>query len=244
MTGLVRAYFRLLAVQGAWSYERMNGIGLGYAAQPLLEDLKLSDPARHAEASVRSSEYFNSHPYLAGLALGALVRAEYDHLPGPQISRLRAALCSPLGALGDQLFWIGLVPALMGGVLIAAVFGRGLPALIVALVLYNVIRLITGGWALRRGLATGIRVAGALETSWLKRSITPVGLAAGLLVGLALPVVGHWLLTPAHRIEMAVGLAVMLLTLVGSWRLGSRLPFVPFAFAALLAAALYSWVGR
>ena len=30
--------------------------------------------------------------------------------PAPQIARLRTALCSPLGALGDELFWAGLVP--------------------------------------------------------------------------------------------------------------------------------------
>ena len=34
-------------------------------------------------------------------------------VPGAQIQRLRTALCSPLGALGDQLFWAGLVPVLM-----------------------------------------------------------------------------------------------------------------------------------
>ena len=35
-------------------------------------------------------------------------------MPGAQITRLRAALTSPLGALGDQLFWAGVVPAAMG----------------------------------------------------------------------------------------------------------------------------------
>jgi len=62
MTGVVRAFLRLLAVQGAWNYERMTGIGLGYAAEPMLDELKQADPARHAEASVRAAEYFNSHP--------------------------------------------------------------------------------------------------------------------------------------------------------------------------------------
>ncbi len=111
MNGGWRALLRLLAVQGTWNYERMLGVGMGYAAEPLLEDLKTVDPVRHSEAVVRSTEFFNCHPNLAGLALGAIARAEYEAMPGPQIVRLRTALCSPLGSLGDQLFWAGLVPA-------------------------------------------------------------------------------------------------------------------------------------
>ena len=82
MTGGWRALLRLFAVQGTWNYERMLGVGMGYAAEPLLEDLKTVDPVRHSEAVVRSTEFFNCHPNLAGLALGAVVRAEYDALPG------------------------------------------------------------------------------------------------------------------------------------------------------------------
>ena len=39
MSGAWRALLRLLAVQGTWNYERMLGVGMGYAAEPLLEDL-------------------------------------------------------------------------------------------------------------------------------------------------------------------------------------------------------------
>ena len=123
MNGGWRAWLRLFAVQGTWNYERMLGVGMGYAAEPLLEDLKTVDPVRHTEAVVRSAEFFNCHPNLAGLALGATARAEYDGVPGAQIARLRTALCSPLGALGDQLFWAGLVPLLVGAALVGIVLG-------------------------------------------------------------------------------------------------------------------------
>ena len=122
MNGGWRALLRLMAVQGTWNYERMLGVGMGYAAEPLLEDLKTVDPVRHGEAVVRSAEFFNCNPYLAGLALGATARAEYEAVPGAQIARLRTALCSPLGALGDELFWAGLVPALVGLALLVLYF--------------------------------------------------------------------------------------------------------------------------
>ena len=39
MTGRLRALWRLLGVQAAWNYERMQGIGMGHAAEPVLEEL-------------------------------------------------------------------------------------------------------------------------------------------------------------------------------------------------------------
>ena len=100
MTGKLRSFLRLLAVQGSWNYERMLGVGMGYAAEPLLKDLETSDPTRHAEAVVRSAEFFNCHPYLAGLALGATVRAEYEAVPGAQVARLRTKFPR------NRLFWL------------------------------------------------------------------------------------------------------------------------------------------
>src|SRR2546422_7283843 len=98
MNGRLRAMLRLFAVQGTWNYERLLGVGMGYAAEPLLEDLKTVDPVRHGEAVGRSAEVFNFNPNLAGLALGAPGRAAYGTGPGAPIARLRAALSRPPGA--------------------------------------------------------------------------------------------------------------------------------------------------
>lgn len=240
-TGFTRASLRLLAVQASWNYERMTGLGMGYAAEPLLEDLKSVDPARHAEAQIRSAEYFNSHPYLAGLALGALVRAEYDQVPGPQISRLRTALTSPLGALGDQLFWAGLVPALMSASIVAVVYGAGLWALLAAVIVYNICRLTTGVWALRTGLAHGAKVGGAIGTSWLPGAAQRVGLAAGLLVGIALPLASAWLLESSSTWELPVVAATITLGLIAAWTLGPRTNAVRFGLTAIGLASLLAW---
>ncbi|HEX2635762.1 MAG TPA: PTS system mannose/fructose/sorbose family transporter subunit IID, partial [Gemmatimonadales bacterium] len=182
MTGGWRALLRLMAVQGSWNYERMLGVGMVYAAEPLLEDLKTVDPVRHGEAVVRSAEFFNCNPNLAGLALGATARAEYEAVPGAQIARLRTALCSPLGALGDELFWAGLVPALVGLALAAVVLGAGWWAILGFLVTYNVVRLLTAVWALRTGLDAGMRVGSAIGTSWVPGAAARVGPVAGAAV--------------------------------------------------------------
>jgi len=219
----------------------MTGIGLGYAAEPLLEDLKLADPTRHAEAAVRSAEYFNSHPYLAGLALGALVRAEYDQVPGAQIARLRTALTSPLGALGDQLFWTGLVPAVLGAAILGIVAGAGIWSLVIALVLYNTVRMITGIWALRTGLETGTQVGAAIGDSWLRTAAPPVGLAAGLLVGLACPLAALWLLPASGPAGTALAAGTMLVALTLSWWLRPWVTSLRFGLAAIGLAAAMAW---
>ena len=195
MTGGWRALLRLLAVQGTWNYERMLGVGMGYAAEPLLEDLKTVDPVRHGEAVVRSAEFFNCNPNLAGLALGATARAEYEAVPGAQIARLRTALCSPLGALGDELFWAGLVPALVGAGAGGRRAGRGLVGdRSASWSLYNLVRLGTAVWALRTGFDAGMRVGTAIGASWLPRAVARIGPVAGFAVGLAIPLVAGWYL--------------------------------------------------
>jgi PTS system mannose-specific IID component len=194
--GRGRALMRLMAVQGAWSYERMIGVGMGYASQPLLKDLGAGDPNRLREATARSAEFFNCHPYLAGLALGASARAEHDGVPGAQIQRLRTALCSPLGALGDQLFWAGLVPALMSLALVGLALGAGAWILLPLVVLYNVVRVLVTRWALLTGLDTGLQVGTAISASWLPKAVSRIAGPAGFCAGMALPIAGAWLLAP------------------------------------------------
>jgi PTS system mannose-specific IID component len=191
--GWARAFLRLFAIQGDWNYERMLGIGMGYAAEPLLDELRTRDPARHTAAVVRSAEFFNCNPNLAGLALGALVRAEQDGVPAEQVSRLRTALCGPLGAIGDRLFWAGVVPALSALAIVALVLGANAWAVTGFLLAYNALRIATAWWSLRTGLREGLQVGGAVGRSWLPRAAERVGPVAGFAVGLAVPLAGRWL---------------------------------------------------
>ena len=242
MNGGWRAWLRLLAIQGTWNYERMLGVGMGYAAEPLLEDLKTVDPVRHTEAVVRSAEFFNCNPILAGLALGATARAEYDAVPGSQIARLRTALCSPLGALGDQLFWAGLVPLLVGLALIGVVLGAGWWAVLGFLVVYNLSRIATGVWALRTGLESGMTVGNAISHSWISKAVERVGPAAGFSVGAAIPLGGAWYLEaigwPAAFGTLAVAATGVAVT---RW-FGPSLTTVRFTLLALVLLVVFRWL--
>ncbi|HEX3926470.1 MAG TPA: PTS system mannose/fructose/sorbose family transporter subunit IID [Gemmatimonadales bacterium] len=205
MKARARAIWRLLAVQAAWTYERMSGIGAGHAAAPLLAEA-------HAPtaAIARSATFFNSHPYLAGVVVGATVRAERDEVAGEVVLRLRAALSGPLGAIGDQLVWAGEVPALMGLTLVLSLW-LGWWSVVLALVIHNVLRLRLTIWSLDVGLRDGLGVGAALQRSWLPRAAAIAQRAAGFLVGLAIPVVGWRLLrnAPLPTITVTVIVAVL-----------------------------------
>lgn len=191
MSDLGRTVVRLLVVQASWTYERMQGVGIGFASLPLLG--RLTDPARRAAAVARATEYFNAHPYLDGIAVGAAAKAEFDGVPPATIQRLKTALAGPLGSLGDQLFWIGVLPAVTAAVIIAVTLGAGLPAVAVGVGSYLGIRLYVTIWGTRLGLESGLAVASALKASRLTDQVRRVGLLAGVLVGAAAPLAGRWL---------------------------------------------------
>ncbi len=238
MRGRLRALTRLMVLQATWNFERMQGVGMGYVAMPLLEDLAIQDPVRHPEAVARSTEFFNCHPYLAGIAVGATVRAEYDGVPGAQVIRLRTALCGPLGALGDRLFWSGVVPTVMAATCLALVQGAGLAAIVLLVVLYNGLRLATGIWALDAGYGAGMQVSKALANSWLTRAASRINPVAGFAIGLLVPKAMIWLLAGADRWFVVIALVVGLVGAGLAFRFPSRATSFRFGLVTLVAALL------
>ena len=239
---LWRAFLRLFSVQGVWNYERMLGIGMGYAALPLLEQMRREDPVGYREAVARQAEFFNAQPYLAGLALGATTRAEYQGVPGDKILRLRTALCGPLGALGDQLFWTGVLPALVSAALVAVAFGSTGVAVLGFLVVFNSIRMAVEWWGLQAGWASGLGVSEVLHKSWLPRAVALAGPVAGFAMGLALPVIGAWLVADLDWMLVvgalgAAGIAVVIA------RLNPRVTGLRFTLVVATILLLSAWMG-
>ena len=235
----LRSLLRLASLQASYTYERMQGIGIAVAEEPLLERLA-EDPERARAARGRAAQYFNAHPFLAGAAVGALAKAELDGEPGERILRLRTALSGPLGALGDQLFWAGIVPAVMGMALIAAAGGFGLLAILVAVVSYNVLRAVVTWWGLKVGLQHGLKVAHAISESELPMLAARVGIIAALMVGAAVPWVAAWLLRGTGQPTRST-----LLVIAGAFVLGVLTLRRPLSAPALtLVAALLTLLWR
>jgi PTS system mannose-specific IID component len=178
-------FTRLLAVQGSWNYELLMGNGIAFAAEP---GLRMLPETEYREALGREGRYFNCHPYLASVAVGSLVRAELERVPGPKIERFRTALCGPLGSVGDRLIWAGWLPAC--SLLALVVFGAGAPAWVVVtvfLVLYNAGHLSLRAWGLSTGFNRGMHVAKALAGPVFRRGPDFIARAGALLAGAAIP---------------------------------------------------------
>jgi PTS system mannose-specific IID component len=163
----------------------MIGGGMAFAMLPLLRRIYAGDPVRFSEAVSRHLGAFNSNPYLAGMAVGALARAEFEGESAERVERFRAALRGPLGTVGDRLIWASWRPACL--LVAIAAFGLGLGpiwSVILFLATYNAGHIATRVWGFRRGWKDGLGVGQALHERWLDivpRTLAPVIL---LLLGL------------------------------------------------------------
>lgn len=237
---LARALLRLFAVQGSYNYERMLGVGVGVAEEPLLRDL---DDGKYRPAVARGAHFFNAHPYLVGLAVGAAARAEHDGATPVQIEKLREALCGPLGSLGDRLVWAGWLPLLSGLTLAAIALGAGWIAMASFLVVYNVGHVALRWWALKAGWTHGTRVSVALHHPVLQKAGALLGPAMAFAVGAALPLTAAYLSAPFEswaRVALAIlaALSFLAFRLRGDRLNGLRLSL---AFAALALVVGTIW---
>jgi PTS system mannose-specific IID component len=236
----LRALIRLGSLQASYTYERMQGIGIAVAEEPLLEPLA-AEPERARAARARSAQYFNAHPFLAGAAVGALARAELDGEPGERILRLRTALSGPLGALGDQLFWAGAVPAAMAGALLATALGAGLGAVLGVVLGYNLLRVLVTWWGLRVGLEHGLGVAHAIARSPLPRLASGAGALAAFAVGAAIPWVAGWLLSDTRQPFRTTVLVVAAAFLLGGLLLRRPISAPLLTLGAAGLTILWRW---
>jgi PTS system mannose-specific IID component len=191
---LVRSFF----IQGSWNYRNLLGTGFAWALRP--ETGSVSGPEggptgrrdTEAEEVARAAEPFNTHPYLSPVALGALARMREDGVDPTRIQAFRQALRSPLGGLGDGLFWGGWRPACLLGAGCVALLG-GEPGVVLAtfLVTYNAVHLALRVRGIRVGSESGLEVAAGVRgmslPAWTERiravGVLLLGLALGLLLG-------------------------------------------------------------
>ena len=236
---------RLFTVQGSWNYEYMLGVGVGVAEEPLLRDLPGgTDGAAYHAAVARGAHFFNAHPYLAGLAVGATARAEHEGASPEQIERLRAALTGPLGSLGDRLVWAGWLPFAAGLAIAGIALGLGWAAVAGFLVVYNIGHLALRWWALRAGWAHGTRVPTALHHPALRRAVAFTAPAMALALGLAWPLAAGYLAAPlaaGARLALAGGAALGMVLL---WRRPANLTGLRLGLTLLAAGLVAGWVWR
>lgn len=225
----LRMTIRLFAIQASWNYEVLMGSGIAFCVEPALRLLPGGvEGEAYRAALARQSQYFNAHPYLASIAVGALARAELEQQPPARIERFRTALCGPLGSVGDRLVWVGLLPTASWFALVLFGLGVGPLGCVVAfLLLYNVAHVTLRLWGLERGWRAGLAVAQSLAHPVLREGPTRLARLGTFLSGVAVPLViarlvGDALVPSAIAVAVAAGGAGMLVLFHGrveGWRI-------------------------
>jgi mannose/fructose/N-acetylgalactosamine-specific phosphotransferase system component IID len=238
---LASSFLRSFLIQGSWNYHTMLGCGFAFALLPGLRALYGPGAGEMAASLGRHVELFNAHPYLSGVALGAVMKLERDGADADTVRRFKLAVRGPLGSLGDALVWASWLPAV--SVLALALYWLGLPgwlAVTVFLVVYNVGHVGLRLWGFRVGLAegrdVGRRLASAELGAWTNRARSLGALLLGALVGVILA--GEGGLLDAGLLWVSLALVAFLAgLLVGhrAWR--------PAAATVVVAIALLTAVG-
>ncbi len=237
MSDLTRTFFRLFLIQASFNYDRMIGIGMAHSMRPLVDE-------GDALVAGRSAQFFNAHPYMAGVAVGALARAERDDMSEAPVMALRNALVGALGSIGDRLIWAGALPVAAGvGLALAARLDPVVGA-VTFLVLYNVVHLTLRWWGLRVGWTYGLQVATVLARGSIKTGLSLAGPLAGITLGVAIPMVANALTADLARAEtmgaaVVAGTAIVVSRWVSPSLGGVRFGLV-VAGLALIAGAVWA----
>ena len=162
----MRMLLRSFTVQGSWNYHTLIGTGLAFVLAPALREVYAGDSEGLRRALGRHTELFNAHPYLAGVAAGAVARLEAEGAPPDTVARFKAAVRGSLGTLGDRLVWLMWRPmaVLLGLALVLAGAAWWVGALAFLLV-FNGLHLWLRVWGLRAGLRDGLQIGATLRAA-------------------------------------------------------------------------------
>ncbi len=214
-------FIRSLLLQACWSFKGMQNIGFLFSLDPLLRRVH-RDPESYRGAVHRHLGYFNTHPYMAGVVLGAVgsmeerrsemsdvKREKFDE----RIEQMKKSLSTALAAVGDSFFWGALKPACAAWTMVFWLFLWTLRVphpIFFGAVFYLTAFNVPALWARWEGIRLGYgrpeEIVAALEgfrwqtkVLWIRRA----GLAAAGLI-----LAGTWLVPPLGGAASWIGVVV------------------------------------
>lgn len=238
-TTLLRVFWRCLFLQAAWNRRGMQNLGFAYAIAPALRALYADEAARE-EALQRHLKFFNCHPYMAAAILGGAIHHEEKVAAGqePGLAPLdyKRTLQGPLAAVGDGFFWTALRP-FFGAVAAVGALTAGWPAVVAALLVYNLIHAALRWGLFRAGYEKGDGVVADIARLSLPRLADRLRLLGALLCGVAAGLLalgaGGGAAAPAGAAAVVAGAGL------GYLALARGVPLLPLAYlGALLTAAV------
>ena len=216
---------RHFLIQGCWNYEGMQNVGFAYAILPALLEIWAGKPEEAQKSVKRHFEFFNTHPVMSSVVLGAGMRLEEKAAAGESdpadVGAFKMGWMGSLGAIGDAFFWGALRPmASIAGVIIALL--HPLAGIAVMLILYNVAQLtiryrgFQAGFSGQEAAVEWLKKESLnVKTSARKLAVTVLGGAyAGIVMG-KMVAVGA---TPLHVITLFLAGAAAIGFVTGMFR--------------------------
>ncbi|GAB4375629.1 MAG: hypothetical protein Kow0042_21230 [Calditrichia bacterium] len=133
-------------LQSVWNFRSLISVGFSICLLPILNKLYDQSESK-GEFLRRHLKFFNAHPYFASYALGVSIKLEEMAAKGDSqipelLDRLKNVLISPLGAVGDRLFWATVKPACLifgaTGILLFSSIEAKIVVLITTFLMYNI----------------------------------------------------------------------------------------------------------
>lgn len=157
---------RSLFIQAYWNYHNLQAIGLAFILESVKKYMNFGGEETEKAFNLRNLAFFNGHPYFVGIPAGVIAKKEIEDQGNAQfkesLAKFREAIASPLGAIGDTLFWSTTRPlVLLFPIYIFLAGGSDLMmlfSLIASLLIYNIFQLKTRWWAFSNGLEMGYEV--------------------------------------------------------------------------------------
>ena len=133
---LNRMALRSCWLQSSFNYETMQSGGWLFAMIPGLEKVH-TNKNDLAASMYHNLDFINTHPFLVTFVMGIVLSLEQNKVDTQTIRAVRISAASPLGGIGDALFWLTLVPITAGITSNMAIDGS-IAAPIIFLVIFNI----------------------------------------------------------------------------------------------------------
>ncbi|OON41730.1 PTS N-acetylgalactosamine transporter subunit IID [Izhakiella australiensis] len=169
-----RFALRSLLLQASFNYERMQASGWLYGLLPALKKIH-SNPRDLARAMKGHMGFFNTHPFLVTFVMGIVLAMERSKQDVNSIQNTKIAVGSPLGGIGDAMFWLTLLP-ICGGIGASLALQGSVLGAVIFLLMFNVVH-----FGLRFGLAHYAYRMGVAAIPLIKANTRKVSHAASVV---------------------------------------------------------------
>jgi mannose/fructose/N-acetylgalactosamine-specific phosphotransferase system component IID len=193
---IFKIFLHSLFIQTVWNYKSMVSVGFTFSLWARCKHI-LTDKNEKIAFLKRHLSFFNTHPYMATYAIGAIIRLEeeYKKTGNPDINsidKLKNALIGPLGAIGDQVFWQSMKPgiSLLGllGLMLTDHLWSRLFILVLMLLIYNIPHFVIRYRGLKIGYEQGFSVYKYVKIEKFKYIISSFKIVGAVSLGFLLPV--------------------------------------------------------